>query len=128
MLPSNVHGYFNYFNSAVTSCYSGTVTISSANVGYINSTAGGSCLALGLSKISCASTYGCAILSSAPSTTVAVGHTLTFSCGVQSSCDNTPGYNCCTTNNCNCNNALSYVANKFVLIAMIMAAFLYTKF
>ena len=60
-IGSQVNAYFGYFNSAVTSCYYGNVTLTSSNINNVNSTAAGSCLALGLTKISCPSTYGCAV-------------------------------------------------------------------
>ena len=40
--------------------------------------------------------------SSTPSQAPQVGDTLFFGCGERKSCDETPGYNCCTHDNCNC--------------------------
>ena len=61
------------------------------------------------------------IYSSSPATTVAVGQTITFSCGPQNSCDTISGYNCCLTNNCNCSDARELIANK---ISILLGLFL----
>lgn len=115
---TNVNAKFEYFNSAITSCYQGSVVISSSNIALTSTNEGGACLNLGLSKTACANTYGCYILSSRASQTLAIGDTITFGCGIRASCDATPGYNCCTQNDCNCSYAFLLIVNVFNVIAV----------
>jgi hypothetical protein len=98
---------FHYFNNlgSVTSCYNGSVKITSQNIQFAKSNYDGSCVVLGLKKITCPKgTYGCSIVSSRPSKALAVGDVVTFGCEPQQTCDETPGINCCIENNCNCDN------------------------
>ena len=92
-----------YFNSHVHECFEGSVTITEDNIALLDDNCKDSCKDLGLNITTCPKdTYGCFISSSKPSQAPQFGDTLFFGCGERKSCDETPGYNCCTHDNCNC--------------------------
>ena len=97
-------GEVRYFDSDVSECYEGSVTLTEDNIGLLKKDELGSCEYFGLVISKCPNTtYGCFVTSTRPSKAPAVGDTLTFGCGEHEPCDNQPGYNCCPYDNCNCN-------------------------
>jgi hypothetical protein len=97
-------GEVAYFDSYVSECYEGSVTLTKDNIDLLKDVEVGSCLEFGLKITKCPNTtYGCFVTSTRPSTAPEIGDTLMFGCGEHKKCDELPGYNCCPYDNCNCN-------------------------
>jgi hypothetical protein len=96
-------GEVAYFDSHVSECYEGSVTLTKDNIDLLKDVEVGSCIEFGLKITKCPNTtYGCFVTSSRPSKAPEIGDTLKFGCGEHEPCDTQPGYNCCPYDNCNC--------------------------